>query len=605
MSISNRRTIVGLLIVSWLGWGGLGLAAEVPSLDELLKEYRALGLPIPPREAKLVRYQSGGGDRVNGKVKSKVFSLAFQLDAGTKTKDPRLLKGIYEWDSFDRPLQDVAPDLIALKDYLGFQQDDLILAIQCHARGWDKLARRLLERSQQKADKLPNQQKADKPLKKQLLHLAWEYWEGKLTHPKIDRAPVAKRLKELIRVDNELDTPYNRALLKSLELALVPSKAKPGSVEALIDDLVNYSADTETIGVFEVEEHYWRIAKLGFDAVPTLIDHLDDDRLTRAMMGGFNNFPSWHMRVRHVVSDLLEGLAGEAIGRDGFQPLQGHPVAKAEAKKWWDKARKVGEEAYLLAHVLPAEPDEQRDRDISSHLLQLILSKYPRHIPSLYRKVLDKRSLLGSWILANAVLQCKLTAKEKLDLFLNAAKHKDYKHRLPALDAIKNLDRRRFILLLMATIEGLPNDVTGSYWACPEGGLAGLAIESDNPRVWQTLEKVCKRAAVGFRMELLNHFYDPKETRYKVKRLRLLASFLEDATLRDRDSSKQFKGPGAGNQYDKLEVRNFVAMELARLLGIEVELNPDRTSEEWAVIRSRVRGALKHELDKTERRSDP
>ena len=67
---------------------------------------------------------------------------------------------------------------------------------------------------------------------------------GQLTHASADRGPVAKHLKELIQKDADLDTKYHRALLRSLELALVPSKAKPGSVEALIDSLVDYHSDT-------------------------------------------------------------------------------------------------------------------------------------------------------------------------------------------------------------------------------------------------------------------------------------------------------------------------------------------------------------------------
>jgi hypothetical protein len=78
--------------------------------------------------------------------------------------------------------------------------------------------------------------------------------------------------------------------------------------------------------------------------------------------------------------------------------------------------------------------------------------------------------------------------------------------------------------------------------------------------------------------------------------LRLLAGFLDDAALRDEASDKRFDGPGAGFPYRKIEVRDAVALDIARLLGIQVEENPGRTPEEWAQIRSRVREALKREL---------
>src|SRR5205085_8747760 len=59
------------------------------------------------------------------------------------------------------------------------------------------------------------------------------------------------------------------------------------------------------------------------------------------------------------------------------------------------------------------------------------------------------------------------------------------------------------------------------------------------------------------------------------ERLRLVAAFLNDAELRDEDSSK-FRGLGAGFPYHKIEVRDFAAREIAGLLRIEVDLNLER-----------------------------
>jgi hypothetical protein len=588
------------LSLASLAWAWEGSAAgPLPSLDDLLKQYQALGLPMPPKEAKLVRYEAGGGGIVNRKVQPKVYGVAFQIKAGTETESPCLLRGVYEWQpSWDAHAQELAPEPTALKDLVEGSGDELVLAIQCHARGWGKLAHYLLEKSQ-KEKELPAPNK--------LIRLAWDYWESRLTQPKIDRAPIAKRLKELIGQDKKLNTKRNRALLKSLSLALVPSKAEPGSIEALIDDLVDYSANAGTIGIFELEDRYWRIAKLGFEAVPDLIQHLDDDRLTRAMMIGFNNFGSWHLRVRDVVGDLLEGLAaeelmrganGENVGGGWLRRQQGYPITVAAASQWWEKARKAGEEPYLLAHVLPADTDRDGNAQVSVHLLNVILAKYPKHIPALYRMVLDKRPELHSGVLAHAVVRCNLSNKEKLDQLLYAAKHENNAHRLPALYAIKDLDRKQFTELLLTTIDSFPKDVPGPYWTCPEAYIGRLAIETDDPRIWQTLEKVAKRSAFGLRMELLNHFSDPKESRHKLDRLRLLATFIDDADVWDQNSSPKFDGPGAGFPYERLEVRDFVALQIARLVGIEVELNLDRTPNEWAKIRSQVKDALKRELSK-------
>jgi hypothetical protein len=140
--------------------------------------------------------------------------------------------------------------------------------------------------------------------------------------------------------------------------------------------------------------------------------------------------------------------------------------------------------------------------------------------------------------------------------------------------------------------------VPGDYWACPESLIARLAVASDEPRVWAALEKAARRASLGLRMELLSRFGNPREIRRRAERLRLLAAFLDDAEVRDPKSDARFSGPGAGFPYGRIAVRDFVANVLAELLGVEVELKPDRTEAEWAEVRGKVRDALQRELGK-------
>ncbi|HEY1859778.1 MAG TPA: hypothetical protein VGG61_05470, partial [Gemmataceae bacterium] len=301
-------------------------ADDVQTLDEYLNQYRDLGLPLPPNDAPLVRYESGGGGLINGEVDPIRYSLGFLLEPGTKKKRAKLLWGVSELQHhYDTHPKVIEPDPEAVKRIEEPANECLLIAIQCHSRGWDKLAKPFLEKFQKDGTR---------PARTVLTNRAWDYWEEQLTETGSDRAMINKRLKELMKADPNLDDKVHQYLLKSLELALVPSKAKQGSIEAMIDDLIEYGADTGTIGVFEPEDRYWRLARKGFEAVPALIEHLDDERLTRAKMIGFNNFRSFHLRVQHVVSDLLQGLAGDGAGRDWLRRQQGYVVEKDEAKKW-------------------------------------------------------------------------------------------------------------------------------------------------------------------------------------------------------------------------------------------------------------------------------
>jgi hypothetical protein len=580
------------------------------SLEGLLIEYRSLGLPIPPQDARLVRYVARREKLGDGKIQPKAYSLAFLVKTGNDKEPWVLVNGVYEKQcELDPKPEEVKPDPDALKDLL--YGGDLEFAIQCQARGWTKLAENLFERSV-KESKLPP--------RKELVQEAWEYWRLQLTvgghkydlgpflyvmptPPRADRAIIAKRLNELIRRDKALDTEPNRAMLKSLELALVPSKAKPGSIEALIDGLVDYEASTGMFGTYSPEDQYMRIAELGFDAVPALIEHLDDERITRGMMWGYisnwNNYPSFHLHVRHIVADVLEGLAGQRFGRryeDGRQ--KGEGVEKDEAQKWWDEAKKVGEERYLVDNVLAPrlirgfEPPQ-----VNAAQLRVIQVKYPKHIPTIYRSVLDDHPEYYSGELAKSLSECKLPLKEKMDLLLSAAKHKDYKHRLAALRAMKALDQKQFDAQLIAAIKAFPDDVQGDYLFCPEVQIARLANECDDPEVWQVLEKVAKRAAVGFRMWLLDFELLPRERqRHRVERMQLLAAFLDDSAASTQESNRKHSEPWDHASYDIMQVRDFVAMQLLDEVGIDVESNPKRTPAQWAEIRNKARAALKEKL---------
>src|SRR5260370_17714728 len=88
-----------------------GDGEPLPSLDDLWKQYQALGLPVPHRDAKLVRYESGGGSIVNGKVQPKVHGLAFEVKPRTRTENPVLLHVSFEWQpSWNPHTQQVKPE---------------------------------------------------------------------------------------------------------------------------------------------------------------------------------------------------------------------------------------------------------------------------------------------------------------------------------------------------------------------------------------------------------------------------------------------------------------------------------------------------------------
>jgi hypothetical protein len=565
------------------------------ALPELLKLYTELGLPLPSKDAKLVRYEAGGGGIVNGLMQPKRFALAFELKAGTKTEPPTLLRGVNDQPIYwIKTATEVQPTKNAIE---GTDEDwfGLPLAIQCQSRGWEELAGILFVRSQKNANDAPQ---------KQLLSDAWDYWADKLTSEQSDRVEICKRLKDLVTRDKELNTDQNQALIKSLDLALLPSKSKPGSIDALIDKLVDFRGRSGMMrkGFDDRDDSYISIAKLGFEAVPALIEHLDDERLTRGLMQGFNNFQTFNLRVQHVVSDLLEGLAGTEIEFDWLRRQQGWTVKKEDVIKWWLKAQKENEEAYLLKHFLDAheQADGGRGARINHHRLYILQAKYPKRIAELYKETLDKHPDWESFTLADALLTCSLPKEEKIDLYLHAIKNKPRRHHAPALRALRELNPKRFAELLMRSIEDFPKDTNEAYWSCDIATIAHMAAYCDDPGVWPLLEKVVRRSSLGLRMEILHAAFEgayPDFVQHRLDLLSLLAQFLDDPTLRDRSTDRRFEGPGAGFPYNKIEVRDAVALDMASLLRIDIDTDLNRSPEEWAKIRDRVKQAMKREMD--------
>src|SRR5262249_36868837 len=152
---------------------------------------------------------------------------------------------------------------------------------QCKARGWDDLARALLERGLDKGAGILQfyssfYQPPNLPPHTTLAYMAWTHWANELVKPDTDRSQIARRMKELLDGEPRLDNEGNRTYLKCLQAALVPSNARPGSVEAMIDDLVEVSYNPDRTTDYDPDPRIQRLADAGFAAVPALIEHVDD-----------------------------------------------------------------------------------------------------------------------------------------------------------------------------------------------------------------------------------------------------------------------------------------------------------------------------------------
>jgi hypothetical protein len=566
------------------------------TLEQLLEDYKSYGLPLPPKLAPLVRFESVMDRADDGQEAPRAYAIGFLIKAGTPKEPAHILRGRLipprELGS-DNPPTSMLDPARATPEEIGSWIADaydelLVLAIQCKSRGWNSLAQRFFkERPKEVEEGGPGVW---------LRHEAWHYWEVQLTKNDGDWHAASRCLHTIIRTDASFDTQENRALAKSLDLALAPSKAKPGSVEQLLDALVD--ASSVSTGADEKSDSpYIRLVESGFDAVPAMIDHLDDERLTRYnpyalhpdALQGRDQY-----RVNQMVSHLLQQLAGEDL-RDSNDPDQQAASCRLanrnKALAWWRKATQEGEQAYILAHVLPEDCTAPNE-----HLCRLILKKYPQHLSTVYRTILDKRPLVSSVSIVEMIAKSELPRERKVELLIYGTRHHSRNQREVVFEVIANQDHEQFVETVLRMLEELPRTPKGSYWQCPEQAVVSLVLRKDDAWVWKALEGAARRVDVGLRMQLLRRVANNGDENVRLKeRLAFLRSFLDDSTLRDMNSDPdKFVAVPAGHEFPRLEVRNYAALEIARLLKLDRAPQPSWDDTQWARLREYVRESQKH-----------
>jgi len=206
-------------------------------LDRLLADYRALGLPIPPAEARLVRWDPAGSIMGSDHRGHPVVYLAFEVPDTADGSRHHLLVGTEHFTGplgpYDGSIVRVEPTIEAADGirarydypwdhgqgrfsnrgpmyggaYVAVHSTNAALAtaIQAKARGWDALAERLLAlasttmTSEEACYELPGA-----PPRQALALLARAHFAMELEEPGADRAAVARRLRAAVAFDPAL-----------------------------------------------------------------------------------------------------------------------------------------------------------------------------------------------------------------------------------------------------------------------------------------------------------------------------------------------------------------------------------------------------------------
>jgi hypothetical protein len=585
--IRSRFSILAMLLVF------SAAAAENAKVDwdALLKQYKDFGLPFPPDDAPLVY--------VDRHLRCPGFALKLNVEGARADVLSGTQHG-YRQTILIVPPEDVeAPETFAriCMDWstpLGAINVALPAAIQCRARGWNTLAERLLEKGLSETvgrSRGAFARPGKLPPNEALSHIAYAHYAEKLFEPQSDWPALHKRLTEVIAASPCLQNERKTWLTDALALSLKPSGAVPGTTEALIDGLIQDDSLTRPFGRNYGRNYppfYAKILAQGFDAIPVLVKHLDDERLTRTIRVGFNNFPAWPVRVGDVVSDISGGDL--RLGR--LRRQQGYRLEKDAVLKWYANVRN-NEESHLITKALNVDNDQH-----SPHFgsVEILAKKYPHALVDVYLKLLKEHARLQSDGVLDALAKTNLPEKEKLRLYLLGAGHADLDHRRAAFWKLKDADHEQFVTLLVETLNGLPETPLEPYWKCPEASFTSLVLQTADKRAWNALLAAARRADVGLRFQMLS-LHRPAKPTAAVQRQALiyLSQFLADETVRDVKSSPAlYDGPNAAMEFPVLSVQNHAADVLAGFLELPRAKN-DFSEENWARLRKTVREKLEKE----------
>jgi hypothetical protein len=617
-----------LRVVRWTAIGVIFLVAaplHAAELDELLKEYRAFGLPEPPARATIVQVRE---TTIGFAVLPQPMQREVDVLIGTRnSRIPSRLVAAMKRDAAIPKKAITKQSSFELLQYFFPEDMGVATAIQCHARGETKLAAAILAAALEPQRVSHFIQPERKCNAFELLHItAWCCYLEKLVEPKSNRAEILQRMREIAAADKTGAIHGAQVMLKQLEATLAPSKAAPGTPEAAIDALVDYYDRFPSV---YPEAKGNGVLDTGFNVVPALIAHVNDRRLTRCITlapsssnGGLapEMLPPIHT-VGDICVSLLKQLGAEtAIDEEWFtgndvRVGDDDSIDPSPAREWFAAVQREGEETYAIKHLFSKECN---DRPCANSALAWIIAKrYPQHLSMIYRTLLSDHADHESGDLPEFIAGSSLSREEKIALFIAGAKQPVARHQCSALLQLKLLGAREFNDAMIAAFahhtqvknasaketdseddEARANAADDDTQSRARLITLALACECNDERVWIAIRAAVDRSDASQRIEYLEALlwdlisYDAELIPLRQRRIDLAAAYLDDLSICALPKN-EYESDLTPIDVNEGRVCDKATEALAKLLAIKVEPKQKWTKNDWDRLRAEVRAALK------------
>lgn len=587
------------------------------TLPELLDLYKSYELPLPPKDARL--------ERVTERAGSVNFVPTFQHTLhfiSQRDDKPVVWVGVGAAEMPSGATHGPAePTPASLK---GTQQQsqstwgaqfytfpELAFAIQCHAFGHKDLARAVLQRTLTHHEHFHFEQRPERPRDHRLAIqlLAWNYWCNQFASAPGDRQPIYERLIGLYDAAPGLNTKARTNVLADMKATLAPSTAEKDSVEAAIDALVDLGRGIEAEGgacaavshSIERDPNYRKLRDMGLDAVPALLEHTHDFRMTRCVSTSRRGV--WHARIADIVLLLLNKLGTEEFAHDFLiRSGRGRAVDRGHVLHWWASARGGNSLNYLRRNAIVDDPSGKAAAN--EGVLHVLGRQFPEAFVEIYQANADQEDM--AYVLFSTLRTSRVEPPVKTRLLLDAMKGESTVIRSLALEQLLANKHAQASSLLIAELKRIPKTPKVAYWLSTAGRIARLARLSDDKAVWDAMLRNAKRVDMGQRLEMMQAACG--NTTAKDRTLAFLTALLVDKESRslsrpdpqklfDEAQGKDIKvdlyeGPSAGFGFEHLTVRDFAALQIAYLLEMDVSAGNDWKEADWAKLRERVESAL-------------
>jgi hypothetical protein len=616
-------TLALSLVLGYFGraWLKAYRASQPPTLLELADIARRHGIPMPPKEAKLVLQLASRGKARRGPLYKYTPAFLIREDADsvvtlcgsqevTSDKGESPEEEALWWREFP-----VTPVTAETDEYwIDFSPSSALLcAVQLHERGDTDAASELLGevlKSHQEYTPVHGDVAVDPTdLRLTMARCAYANYARQLrTQP--NRWPdLRTRLEALLAEFPKLRQEPCGAVCRDLALAVDARTPVAGSVEIPLIDWSRRDAGWTVWGPFslmpldeesEADPDYVldaparQILLRGFEAAPQLIALCQDQRLTVHSERDEDDGTPQFRRLGELAGDLLQEISGFEHGGDAlsvpFSDEEREPDAAAW-QKWYELAQAQGEQQYYLANL------RQDDGQLRESMLYILAYRYPESLFGLISDHFHSQQPQGNvFEFVGAIRDANMPQQQRIELLVALFHRAPKAEHQSILCALAKLDQQRAAHFVLQLLDESPVDIEDEYKSSPEAELAVVVTMLGDERVWRELLKAARRAKAGLRFEMLaNIAYRNPNQRLRAYRLALLAEFLDDETV-VRNPYVDF---GRFDPYRHEgfhgSIRDFVTEALAWSLGMEQHPELQRTADQWSALREQVRERLQQE----------